>query len=61
MGGELRVGHTGSQEKTKTSLFILPDSKLGVAIMCNSENADLGSLSTEVLRLLMANANKQSQ
>ncbi|MDA7980608.1 MAG: beta-lactamase family protein [Pirellulales bacterium] len=54
LDGHECVGHTGSQEKAKTALFVLPERKLGVAIMCNSENASLGSLTNELLRLLVA-------
>ena len=48
-----QVGHTGAQEKTRTALFLLPDSKLGVAIMTNSENANLRPVANEILQLLV--------
>jgi len=47
------VGHSGSQEKTRTNLLIAPDHRAAVAIMCNSEFANLGELSRDVLRLLL--------
>lgn len=35
--GRLKVGHSGSQEKTRTRMVIYPDQKSGVVVMTNSE------------------------
>jgi CubicO group peptidase (beta-lactamase class C family) len=53
LDGTRLVGHGGSQEKTRTSLLIAPDHRAAVAIMCNSEFANLGALTRDVLRLLL--------
>ena len=42
--GERRISHTGSQQKTKTALRMLPDSDLCFTVMTNATWADPGSL-----------------
>lgn len=51
-----RVSHSGSQEKARTFLTILPDERVVVAIMSNSEWAGLGDISTRVSRLALQKA-----
>lgn len=51
--GEHRiVGHSGSQEKTRTYLMIAPDAGFGVALMTNSEYANLRPLADTILQSL---------
>lgn len=50
--GERLIAHSGSQEKTRTMLMLLPDSKLGVALMCNTEHAQLREVASDILELL---------
>ena len=47
------VGHSGSQEKTKTWMALLPEQKLGVVVMCNSEYANPGKLAARLLKVVM--------
>jgi CubicO group peptidase (beta-lactamase class C family) len=41
--------HSGSQEKTSTFLLMAPASKASVAIMCNTEDTELGGLARDIL------------
>jgi len=50
------VGHSGSQEKTRTMMLFQPDTGRGVAIMCNTEGVNLGELSSGLLDALAASA-----
>jgi CubicO group peptidase (beta-lactamase class C family) len=43
------VGHGGSQRKTRTSLRVVPELGIGVAVMCNTESTDPGALSRQLL------------
>ena len=43
------VGHTGSQEKTRTCLILHPMGKRGVAVMTNSEWGEPKTIATVVL------------
>lgn len=47
--GERTCGHSGSQEKTATYLLMAPESRLSVAVMCNTEGTDLGALTKDLL------------
>lgn len=49
----LQVGHSGSQQKTKTQMLISPETGDAVVIMSNSEWANLGGLARESLRSLV--------
>lgn len=46
------VLHSGSQEKTRTRLLLVPEEDLVVALMCNSEWADLQPLGQALLERL---------
>jgi serine beta-lactamase-like protein LACTB len=48
-GGVKWVGHSGSQEKTKTFLMLDPVKKRGVAVMTNSEWGEPGKIASAVL------------
>ena len=55
-GAQLRVSHSGSQEKSKTLMVLYPNRKSGVVVMSNSENVNPGDISTAIYRALsMAN------
>lgn len=51
-GAQLKISHSGSQEKAKTRLVIYPNQKSGVVVMSNSENVNPGEISTAVYRAL---------
>ncbi len=53
--GFTEVGHFGAQEKTRTVMSFLPERKLGVVIMCNSEWANLAPVRTALLSALLKN------
>lgn len=53
--GLTEIGHFGAQEKTRTVMSFLPERKLGVVIMCNSEWANLAPVRTELLSALLKN------
>ncbi len=55
-GQDTEIGHFGSQEKTRTVLSFLPEKKLGVVIMCNSEWANLGPVRDALLNTLKNSA-----
>lgn len=46
---EFEVSHSGSQEKTATLLVLRPLERRGIALMCNTEGAELGTLARELL------------
>jgi CubicO group peptidase (beta-lactamase class C family) len=50
--GRRLILHGGSQEKTRTRLLILPEDGVVVALMCNSEWADLAPLGKQLLTAL---------
>ena len=47
------VGHSGSQEKTKTWMALWPGQKLGGVVMSNSEYANPGKLAARLLEVVM--------
>ncbi len=52
--GERLVSHSGGQRKASTYLAVLPERRLAVAAMCNTEGAPMGDLARSALRLLLA-------
>jgi len=48
-GAERRVGHSGSQEKTRTRMVLLPGKRVGVVLMCNSEYCKTGDITDRLL------------
>ena len=51
-GTDLKVYHSGSQEKAKTRLVIYPRKKHGMVFMSNSRHIDPGQFTTAVYRAL---------
>jgi len=51
-GAARRVGHSGSQEKTRTRMVLLPGKRLGVVLMCNSEHCRTADITDRVLEVL---------
>lgn len=51
-GETLRRGHSGSQEKTRTRMVLMPGRRLGVVLMCNTEHCNTGAVVDRLLRLL---------
>ena len=54
------VGHSGSQEKTKTWMALWPEKKLGVVLMSNSKYANPRRLAGRLLEAVMQQDSKQS-
>ena len=52
LDGQRKIAHSGSQEKARTLLVLLPERRLGIALMTNSEWAQLGPLGDALLRAL---------
>lgn len=52
--GHRLVSHSGGQRKASTFLAVLPDQRLAVAAMCNTEGAPMGELARRALSLLLA-------
>ncbi len=50
--GQLRVSHSGSQEKTRTILQVDPERGLGIVAMTNSEWANIGEVAVAIRRAL---------
>jgi serine beta-lactamase-like protein LACTB len=50
-GDEKVVSHSGAQEKTSTSLLLVPARKVGVALMSNTEGLRLHPLGETLLRI----------
>jgi serine beta-lactamase-like protein LACTB, mitochondrial len=51
--GRKVVSHGGSQEKARTVLLMLPDSRVAVAVMCNTESAILPPIANAMLDVLI--------
>jgi len=52
-GGRTLVFHGGAQRRTRTFLLCAPVEGLAVALMCNTEGADLQSIGREIMGLLL--------
>ncbi len=51
--GRLFVSHGGAQRRTRTHLLVAPREGLAVALMCNTESANLQELATDIMRVLL--------
>ena len=58
-GKTLRVGHAGSQNKTRTIFIMYPELKIGVGVMCNSEWAEPELIALKVLKELGVEVEEQ--
>lgn len=52
--GQLRIMHTGSQEKTRTRMVFYPEAGHGIVVMTNSEHGDCGAISTAIYQAVNA-------
>lgn len=52
--GQLRIMHTGSQEKTRTRMVFYPEAGHGIVVMTNSEHGDCGAISTAMYQVINA-------
>lgn len=52
LDGQRLISHSGSQEKARTLLTMLPDQNAAVAIMCNTEGSNLFPLGRDLMRLI---------
>ncbi|MCP3919043.1 MAG: beta-lactamase family protein [bacterium] len=59
IGESLRIGHTGSQEKTRTLMWLFPAEEIGVALMSNSQYANLRPIASRVMDAVGAPAAKE--
>lgn len=50
--GTVQIGHSGSQEKTRTNMAIRPATGRGVAVMCNTEGVSLTNLTNNLFNVL---------
>ena len=50
--GVLLVGHSGSQEKTRTYMILWPAKKLAVVVMTNSQHANIGKVTGRLFSVL---------
>lgn len=55
-GDAMLISHDGSQEKARTRLVIRPATRTGVVVMCNSEHAKPGEISSALMKLLETTA-----
>ncbi len=51
LGEHATVSHSGAQDKTRTFLLLVPERQVAVAVMCNSEWAQLADLTRDLARL----------
>ena len=56
-----RVEHFGAQQNTRTAMSFLPDQKLGLVIMCNSEWANLAPIRDQLYAVLQQGKHPWSQ
>ena len=54
-GKNLKVSHNGSQDETKTRMVLYPNRKNGVVVMCNTQGAVPGRISTAIYQALNNN------
>jgi tetratricopeptide (TPR) repeat protein len=55
-GGHFRVGHTGSQQETRTQLSYVPRQRFAVALASNYEDARLGLFTAKLAELFLGDA-----
>ncbi len=55
-GDAMLISHDGSQEKARTRMVIRPATRTGVVVMCNSEHAKPGEISSALMKLLETTA-----
>jgi serine beta-lactamase-like protein LACTB len=60
-GGVAVVGHTGGQQGTSTAFMIAPAQRAGVVVLANMEGIGAHDLSWEILKILLAPAEKTGQ
>ena len=46
VGKDLKISHSGSQEKAKTRMVLYPNRGTGVVVMCNSRHVNPGDITT---------------
>lgn len=51
---QLRIMHTGSQEKARTRMVFYPEAGHGIVVMTNSEHGDCGAITTAIYRAISA-------
>jgi CubicO group peptidase (beta-lactamase class C family) len=51
--GVLDVGHSGGQQGTATMMMLVPEKRVGVIVLINSDAADAGALATDLMKLLL--------
>ncbi len=47
------VGHGGGQQGTSTFIMLVPDKRAGVVVLINMDDADAGSLASDVMKILI--------
>jgi CubicO group peptidase (beta-lactamase class C family) len=56
--GALRVGHSGSQEETKSSMGLLPAKKQAIVVMCNTAHATPIRIADAIEKILDTKGNE---
>lgn len=51
-GDLLRISHSGSQEKTRTAMIFLPESRTSIVAMTNSEYGNPGEITSRILKIV---------
>jgi CubicO group peptidase (beta-lactamase class C family) len=51
--GVFDVGHSGGQQGTSTMMMLVPEKRVGVIVLINSDAADAGALATDLMKLLL--------
>ena len=47
-GSSLKISHSGSQDETRTRMVLYPNQRHGIVVMCNTQGADTGKISTAI-------------
>jgi serine beta-lactamase-like protein LACTB, mitochondrial len=59
--GVLDVGHSGGQQGTSTMMMLVPEKRVGVIVLINSDAADAGALANDVMKLLLGTSAGQKK
>ena len=51
--GVFDVAHSGGQQGTSTMMMLVPEKRVGVIVLINSDAADAGALATDLMKLLL--------
>jgi CubicO group peptidase (beta-lactamase class C family) len=52
--GFFDVAHSGGQQGTSTMMMLVPEKRVGVIVLINSDAADAGALATDLMKILLS-------